>query len=295
MTAGLQVSIYSQHHKFGLFLQPWDDNEGGGAGADRGVHEVSWIRHSDLMVLTVNSFTFTNDERFSAHRDPSTGDWMLALRHPTPADNGNYDCSISTKPVISQTVELKVVVPRVEMLGEGDVHLDLGSTLNLTCVVRFSPQPPEFILWYHGDRLVEYSTRDREMSVETRHTGDITRSSLLVLNATMEDSGIYACKPSNADKVSMTVHVLKSETPAAMQTTNNSALGALVQDRSTSYNHLTVMVLGLVLPLIQIGNTHLLEAAEDVLFNTCKIVFIVFSIWLDRIASPILNNRLSKA
>lgn len=44
-------------------------------------------------------------------------------------------------------------VPTAELLGDGDVFLDNGSTLNLTCVVHFSPTPPEFILWYHRDKV----------------------------------------------------------------------------------------------------------------------------------------------
>ncbi|KAK8385489.1 hypothetical protein O3P69_016364 [Scylla paramamosain] len=74
-----------------------------------GSKSVSWIRHRDLHVLTVSSFTFTNDERFSAHRDSSTGDWVLVLRHPQPSDSGYYECSISTKPVTAISVKLEVV------------------------------------------------------------------------------------------------------------------------------------------------------------------------------------------
>ncbi|XP_042215516.1 hemicentin-2-like isoform X2 [Homarus americanus] len=190
-----------------------------------GSKSVSWIRHRDLHVLTVSSFTFTNDERFSAHRDPATGDWVLVLRRPQPSDSGFYECSISTKPVTAISVKLDVVVPTAELLGDGGgVYLDRGSTLNLTCVVHFSPTPPEFILWYHREKLVNYGSRDgREIKVDTVHLGDTTHSSLLVHNATVWDSGKYSCKPSNANKISIGVHVLKSETPAAMQTTTSSA------------------------------------------------------------------------
>ncbi|XP_069940862.1 fibroblast growth factor receptor 1 isoform X2 [Cherax quadricarinatus] len=194
-----------------------------------GSKSVSWIRHRDLHVLTVSSFTFTNDDRFSAHRDPSTGDWVLVLRRPLPSDSGFYECSISTKPVTTISVKLDVVVPTAELLGDGEVYLDRGSTLNLTCVVHFSPTPPEFILWYHRDKLVNYGSREgREIKVRTVHKGDTTRSSLLVHNATVWDSGKYSCKPSNAQKISIDVHVLKSETPAAMQTTTSSGISLLL-------------------------------------------------------------------
>ncbi|KAK3851445.1 hypothetical protein Pcinc_041905 [Petrolisthes cinctipes] len=110
------------------------------------------IRHRDLHVLTVGSFTFTTDGRFSAHRDESTGDWILVLRFLNPQTRGLYECTISTKPVTATSVKLSVVVPSVELLGGGDVYLDRGSTLNLTCMVHLSPKPPDFILWYHRDK-----------------------------------------------------------------------------------------------------------------------------------------------
>ncbi|XP_068220053.1 zwei Ig domain protein zig-8-like [Palaemon carinicauda] len=189
-----------------------------------GAKSVSWIRHKDLHVLTVGSFSFTNDERFSAHRDPSSGDWVLVLRHPQPSDSGYYECSISTKPVTAISVKLEVVTPSAELLGDTNVYLDKGSTLNLTCVVHFSPTPPEFILWYHREKLVNYGRKGgREIQVDTEHKGEVTRSSLLVHNATLLDSGKYSCKPASARKVSVMVHVLKSETPEAMKTTTNGA------------------------------------------------------------------------
>ncbi|XP_068230627.1 zwei Ig domain protein zig-8-like [Palaemon carinicauda] len=189
-----------------------------------GAKSVSWIRHKDLHVLTVGSFTFTNDDRFSAHRDPSSGDWVLVLRHPQPTDSGFYECSISTKPVTAVSVKLEVVVPQAELLGADSVYLDKGSTLNLTCVVHFSPTPPEFILWYHRDKLVNYGKKGgREIQVDTEHRGELTRSSLLVHKARLQDSGRYSCKPANAKIVSVMVHVLESETPEAMKTTSNGS------------------------------------------------------------------------
>lgn len=191
-----------------------------------GSKSLSWIRHRDLHVLTVASFTFANDHRFSAHRDQATGDWVLVLRQPLPDDSGNYVCSISTKPVKTHSVKLNVVVPSAEMMGGREVFLDHGSTLNLTCLIHYSPSPPEFVLWYHRDKLVNYGGRGGRIEVETVNHDTTTRSSLLVRNATQWHSGRYACKPANARKVTILVHVLKSETPAAMQTTTSGGPGS---------------------------------------------------------------------
>ncbi|ROT62139.1 scratch 2 protein [Penaeus vannamei] len=58
-------------------------------------------------------------------------------------------------------------------------------------------------------KLVNYGNKRRAISVETVHNGETTRSTLLVDNATRRDSGKYSCKPSNAEKVSKLVHVLR--------------------------------------------------------------------------------------
>ncbi|KAF2361093.1 Immunoglobulin V-set domain [Trinorchestia longiramus] len=210
-----------------------------------GTKQVSWIRNRDLHVLTVGAFSFTTDERFSAHRDTITKDWVLIIQHTGLEDSGNYECSVPTKPVTSHTVQLKVLVPRTELVGTSEVHLERGSALNLTCLVHDSPAPPEFILWYHKDKLVNYGSSSGSISsgsssgsissgssagsagaarvrVQTSHQRDTSRSSLLVQNATTRDSGRYYCEPSNAPKAIALVHVIPSEDPAAMQTTNSA-------------------------------------------------------------------------
>lgn len=47
------------------------------------------------------------------------------------------------------------VAPQVDILGDPEVYIDVGSVLNLTCQVRgfLGQQSPAFILWYHGDRV----------------------------------------------------------------------------------------------------------------------------------------------
>ncbi|XP_068232369.1 lachesin-like [Palaemon carinicauda] len=70
---------------------------------------VTWIRHKDSEVLTADSYTFIADERISAHRDPSSEDWVLVLRHSRPSDTGYYICSLSPKPAIAKSVKLEVV------------------------------------------------------------------------------------------------------------------------------------------------------------------------------------------
>lgn len=44
-------------------------------------------------------------------------------------------------------------VPTATILGGPDLHVDKGSTINLTCTVKYSPEPPAYIFWYHHDEV----------------------------------------------------------------------------------------------------------------------------------------------
>ncbi|XP_044256170.1 kin of IRRE-like protein 1 isoform X1 [Tribolium madens] len=217
---------------------------------------VSWIRHRDIHILTVGSYTYTSDQRFQANHHPETDEWTLQIKWAQKRDAGIYECQISTQPVRSYFVNLNVVVsevpagdepsrevtnkknctrscspvPTAQILGGPDLHVDKGSTINLTCSIRFSPEPPAYIFWYHRDDVISYDSNRGGVSVITEK-GDVTTSFLLIQHADISDSGKYSCSPSNADVASVRVHVLNGERPAAMQTgsagLSNSSLNIL--------------------------------------------------------------------
>ncbi|CAH0562528.1 unnamed protein product [Brassicogethes aeneus] len=214
---------------------------------------VSWIRHRDIHILTVGSYTYTSDQRFQANHHAETDEWTLQVKWAQKRDAGIYECQISTQPVRSYFVNLNVVealagdepareegyktlkemqrtmgsVPTAQILGGPDLHVDKGSTINLTCSIRFSPEPPAYIFWYHQDdvsslknlkkTVISYDSSRGGVSVLTEK-GDVTTSFLLIQQAALSDSGKYSCSPSNADVASVRVHVLNGERPAAMQT-----------------------------------------------------------------------------
>ncbi|CAH0562529.1 unnamed protein product [Brassicogethes aeneus] len=178
---------------------------------------VSWIRHRDIHILTVGSYTYTSDQRFQANHHAETDEWTLQVKWAQKRDAGIYECQISTQPVRSYFVNLNVVVPTAQILGGPDLHVDKGSTINLTCSIRFSPEPPAYIFWYHQDDVISYDSSRGGVSVLTEK-GDVTTSFLLIQQAALSDSGKYSCSPSNADVASVRVHVLNGERPAAMQT-----------------------------------------------------------------------------
>ncbi|XP_061708389.1 zwei Ig domain protein zig-8-like [Cydia pomonella] len=195
-----------------------------------GNRTVSWIRHRDLHILTVGGYTYTSDQRFQATHSPQTDDWTLHIKWAQQRDAGVYECQVSTQPVRSFFVTLHVVdcdeiyqrmfsdaVPSARILGGPDLHVDMGSTINLTCLIQFSPEPPAYIFWYHEDEVISYDSSRGGVSVVTEK-GAATTSYLLVQDAAPADSGRYSCSPSNAEVASVRVHVLNGERPAAMQT-----------------------------------------------------------------------------
>ncbi|KAK8392610.1 hypothetical protein O3P69_014790 [Scylla paramamosain] len=60
-----------------------------------------------------------------------------------------------------------------------------------------------FILWYKGDRLVEYDTSGGRISVSTEPTGV---SHLLLRHARPGDSANYTCSPSAGAPASLTLN-----------------------------------------------------------------------------------------
>lgn len=178
--------------------------------------QVSWVRHRDIHLLTVGRYTYTSDQRFRAIHHPHTEDWSLQIKYPQHRDSGIYECQISTTPHMSHFVHLNVIEPSTEIIGAPDLYIESGSTINLTCVVKDSPEPPAYIFWNHNNVIISYDSPRGGVSVITEK-GDTTTSFLLIQNARPSDSGQYTCNPSNAKSKSVTVHVLNGEFPAAMQ------------------------------------------------------------------------------
>ncbi|XP_038211211.1 zwei Ig domain protein zig-8-like isoform X2 [Zerene cesonia] len=180
-----------------------------------GNRTVSWIRHRDIHLLTSGRMTYTSDQRFISVHNPHTEDWILKVRFPQRRDSGIYECQVGTTPPIGHRMYLSVVEPLTTILGGPELFINTESTINLTCVVQHSPEPPPAIRWTHNDEEINYDSPRGGVSVITEK-GEMTTSHLLVQKARGSDSGRYTCAPANANPRSVLVHVL-SEHPAAMQ------------------------------------------------------------------------------
>ncbi|XP_031626356.1 zwei Ig domain protein zig-8-like isoform X2 [Contarinia nasturtii] len=197
--------------------------------------QVSWVRHRDIHLLTVGRYTYTSDQRFRAIHHPHSEDWILQVKYPQHRDSGIYECQVSTTPHMSHYIHLNVIEPSTVIIGASDMYIESGSTINLTCVIEDSPEPPAYIFWNHNNAIVTYDSPRGGIRVTTRKD-EASTSFLLIENAQPSDSGVYQCNPSNAKSKSVTVHVLNGKTLTAMQSADH-----LHHQRGTNY-HLLVFI-----------------------------------------------------
>jgi len=177
-----------------------------------GNRTVSWIRHKDTHLLTAGRYTYTSDERFRAIHKVLSEDYLLQILPVKISDSGLYECQISTTPVLSHRVWLTVAEPVTEILGAPDIYIEEGVTMNLTCMVRDSPEPPQFIFWKHNDKAISYDSPRGGVSQITEK-GETTASFLLIQRARVSDSGAYLCQPSVGGPAGAMVHVIRGADP----------------------------------------------------------------------------------
>ncbi|XP_022243029.1 zwei Ig domain protein zig-8-like [Limulus polyphemus] len=183
---------------------------------------VSWIRRKDFHVLTVGSDTYIADDRFQAVLIQAAKDWVLQIKFIQLSDAGLYECQISSDPKISHFFNLTVLVAETTIEGEAIRYVKTKSSINLTCVISNSPEPPVFVFWYHNQRMINYDSSRGKISVE-KNSEDTAISTLYIKDAEPTDSGNYTCGPSNAGPTSVYVHVLNGEKSAAMQHDTSSS------------------------------------------------------------------------
>nr|XP_031838628.1 zwei Ig domain protein zig-8-like isoform X2 [Nomia melanderi] len=174
-----------------------------------GNRTVSWVRHRDIHLLTSGRYTYTSDQRFQAVHTPHSEEWILRIRYPQKRDSGIYECQISTTPPVGHFVQLTVVEPVTEIAGGPDLFINKHSTINLTCLVKYAPEPPSAIRWSHDREEINFDTPRGGISLVTER-GPVTTSRLLIQRATKEDSGLYTCSPSNTLPYSARVHIVNA-------------------------------------------------------------------------------------
>ncbi|XP_023290818.1 zwei Ig domain protein zig-8 isoform X2 [Orussus abietinus] len=176
--------------------------------------EISWIRRRDWHVLTSSTLIFTSDERFQVLHPEGSDDWTLQIKYVQERDNGTYECQISRSTgIFSLFVNLNVVTSEALILGRGEHHVDVGSIINLVCIIEKSPTPPQYVFWYHNNRMINHDTR---CSVTVQTEPGPTESRLTIRQAVESDTGNYTCSASNTKPASIYVFVTEGDKMAAI-------------------------------------------------------------------------------
>ncbi|XP_059471353.1 uncharacterized protein LOC132194217 [Neocloeon triangulifer] len=198
-----------------------------------GERPVSWVRRRDWHILTSGVFTYTNDERFQVAHTEGADDWTLQIKYVQKRDNGTYECQVATGAgTMSHYFNLHIVVPEAFILGSGEYHIGEGSTISLVCIIENSPAPPQYVFWYHNERMINYDTSRGGVTVSTE-PGPKTHSRLIINNAKLTDSGNYSCRASNTDPDFIQVFVSKGDKPAAIQRQQRSGSDKLLAPIAT--------------------------------------------------------------
>jgi len=171
-----------------------------------GSRAVSWIRQSDLHILTVGETSYTNSLKFFPTHPPGSDEWNLRITNPGLADSGTYECQINTEPKKSRLYHLDVVISKAKIHGDRDVFVQEGSDVNLTCTALSTPEPPDRVVWRHNNIDLHLSTRGGIAIVTEKRRRS---SNLMISRAVASDTGNYSCTPSNAEADTVGVHVLE--------------------------------------------------------------------------------------
>lgn len=88
-----------------------------------------------------------------------------------------------------------ISVSRAKIIGNTELFIKSGSDIRLTCVASQTPEPPSYIYWYKGSRVINYTQRGGINVLIERQT---KTSKLIITKAQPSDSGNYTCAPSNS-------------------------------------------------------------------------------------------------
>ncbi|KAJ9594610.1 hypothetical protein L9F63_027407, partial [Diploptera punctata] len=189
----------------------------------------------NVQVLDKVKDPFTSDYYFQTFRIHPI-DFQSGLSLGMKSDSKLHTTRLFFTPVINYSTLLLVSQPITEILGGPDLFINKGSTINLTCLVRYAPEPPPLMLWSHNREVINFDSPRGGISLVTEK-GPVTTSRLLIQKAIPSDTGLYTCDPSNANPASVRVHILNGEHPAAMYH------GPASIPLSPSLSALTVLVL----------------------------------------------------
>ncbi|XP_043198461.1 zwei Ig domain protein zig-8-like [Amphibalanus amphitrite] len=192
--------------------------------ADGRPTEVSWLRRRDWHLLTTGKTVFTSDERFQIYHVKADNDWVLKISFAQLRDEGLYECQIPTdKGKLSYFTRLRVVQPVATIEGTGLYHVERGTSISLSCVIREALTPPTFVHWHHNDKVLNPYNLRSDIQVSVEHEPRQTRSTLNITDVRDTDSGNYNCSADNTRPASVRVYVSEGDKMAAIQRRNGGS------------------------------------------------------------------------
>merc|ERR1719273_2567905 len=178
---------------------------------------MTWSRLAEgstpYTVLTIGDTNYISNERFSIEKPIRHDNWNLRIRSVDLEDAGMYECQATTHPPQSVFVALRVVAAYAEIVGTKDKVFNSGSRLQLICILKLATAKPDYIFWYHNDRMINFD-RDRGVSVQEDDSG----STLTMTDVSVSDSGNYSCQPRDMRPAAVAVTILSErQAPDALQ------------------------------------------------------------------------------
>ncbi|XP_023337905.1 vascular endothelial growth factor receptor 1 isoform X2 [Eurytemora carolleeae] len=172
-------------------------------------------------LLTVGDSSYIDNLRFSIEKPIRHDQWNLLIKPVEIEDSGTYECQATTHPPQSIMVKLIVLEAYAEIIGTKEKVFKSESNLQLVCALQKATAKPDFIFWYHNNRMINYDT-DRGISVVEDSNG----STLTISSVSVSQSGNYTCKPSNMKPDSVVVTIL-AESKSANALQDNKVSGVL--------------------------------------------------------------------
>ncbi|CAG9772556.1 unnamed protein product [Ceutorhynchus assimilis] len=150
------------------------------------------LRHSSILRSGNDLISFHNDNPFQPQR-PSNGNLefnrLTPVRHnfnnaspsqqvqsesqPRSDQVSNFypmDNRPSQSLSEAQTLAFSRQVgsePITEILGSPEMYINMGSTINLTCIVQYAPEPPPTIVWAHNSHVINFDSPRGGISLVT--------------------------------------------------------------------------------------------------------------------------------